>query len=474
MHKFLLSVLFSSFSLAIFSQECYDFLNDPSFANASISFIVTDASGNDTILEHDSGRSLKPASVLKLIVTAAALEKLGPEHTFRTTLGYTGKISKRGKLTGDIVITGGGDPAFASSNFPEYYKEFPDEWISGIKAIGIKKIKGRVITDDSYFDYLPIPAKWLWEDAGNYYGAGVYGASVYDNTRQIHLNTTGAIPVITSLSPGDSRLEFSNRLKAEGTSDKGYVFEAPYSNSGWLAGTVPANKEDFILKASISDPPLLLAEIFNESLINSGIKISGDPTTTRHEKKNISATATTISTITSPPLDSLLVILNHESVNLYAETLLKELGKKLRNEGSFESGIRAEYDFLREAGVDTTGLFLVDGSGLSPVNGTTAGNLASLLIYMSSRGKYFPEYLNSLPEAGREGTLRRYFQDPAFAGTTRAKSGSMTRVKSYAGYITTMSGRKLVFAMIINNFTCPPARVNQLFEEVLKELIMNK
>lgn len=473
MHKVFLSVLLVFFNISLFSQECYDFLNDTAFVNASISFIVRDASGNDTVLEYDSGRSLKPASVLKLFIASAALEQLGPKHTFRTTLGYTGKITRSGRLSGDLVITGGGDPSFASPYFPEYYTNFPDGWISEIKKLGIKRIKGRVITDDSYFDYLPLPSKWLWEDAGNYYGAGVYGTSVYDNTLKIHLRTTGAVPVITGISPDGSEMQFINRLKAEGTTDKGYVFAAPYSNSGWLAGSVPVNKEDFVLKASISDPPLFLAGILHEKLISSGIKISGKPTTVRIEKKSTEH-ATEISSIISPPLDSLLVILNHESVNLYAETLLKELGKKLKNEGSVEAGIKAEYEFLRNAGVDTTGLFLADGSGLSPINGTTAGNLVSLLIYMSSKGKYFPEYLNSLPDAGKEGTLKRYFQDPAFAGSTKAKSGSMTRVKSYAGYITTFSGRKLVFAMIINNFSCAPARVNQVFEEVLKELIMNK
>ncbi len=120
-----------------------------------------------------------------------------------------------------------------------------------------------MITDDSYYDYLPVPAKWLWEDAGNYYGAGAYGLSIFDNTYQIHLSISpdSSQLYITGITPAECRFEFTNWLVAAGTADKGYVFAAPYSTNGWLAGTLPSTLKDFVLKASIADPPFIMAKL---------------------------------------------------------------------------------------------------------------------------------------------------------------------------------------------------------------------
>ena len=118
-----------------------------------------------------------------------------------------GRLNKRnGKLTGDIIIRGGGDPALGSPYFADHYNDFISEWIEEIKKTGIKKIEGRVITDDSYFDFQPVPAKWLWEDAGNYYGAGAYGLSVFDNTYDIRFMTgEDSVLVIKEIIPDDCR-----------------------------------------------------------------------------------------------------------------------------------------------------------------------------------------------------------------------------------------------------------------------------
>ena len=254
-----------SISICSFSQEksSETFLSDSSLTHASVSLCVADAESGDIIIDYNSGISLTPASVMKLITSAAALELLGPDYTFKTSVGYTGKLNKRwGRLKGNIIITGGGDPALGSKYFSDHYDDFLQDWVTEIKKLGIKRIKGRVITDDSYYDYLPVPAKWLWEDAGNYYGAGAYGLSVFDNTYEIHFKTLSdsSLPVINKIIPDECRFELSNFLIASGTTDEGYVFAAPYSTSGWIAGTIPVNQEDFVLKASITDPPLLLAK----------------------------------------------------------------------------------------------------------------------------------------------------------------------------------------------------------------------
>jgi D-alanyl-D-alanine carboxypeptidase/D-alanyl-D-alanine-endopeptidase (penicillin-binding protein 4) len=445
--------------------------------HASASMCFLNSADGKSVFEYNADKSLIPASILKLVTSSAALELLGPEYRFKTVLGYSGKLNKlTGKLTGDIIIKGGGDPALGSDYFMDHYRRFPDNWITEILKLGIKKIEGQVITDDSRYDSQPVPAKWLWEDAGNYYGAGVFGLSVFDNTYKIHFKTLsdGSNPEITLITPGYCRYELSNQLIAAGNTDKGYVFAAPYSDSGWLAGSIPVNKDDFILKASITDPPLLLAKIIDSKLDSAGINIYGNPTTTRIDRKSYDQQPVIISEVSSPPLREIIEVLNHESVNLYAEHLLKELGKVFENKGTTEAGIEVTNRFLEDSGITASGIFMEDGSGLSPLDAVTSRSLARMLYSMKNRGKYFNDFYSSLPDAGKEGTLKNYFRDPVFEGRIKAKSGSMTRVRSYAGYLKTLSGTDLVFCIIVNNFGGPSQRIVSGIEGILKEAILNR
>lgn len=462
------------FPLTAFPQALDSFIADTSLTHASYSLYVADAGSGEAVLDVNSVKSLTPASVLKLVTTAVGLEMLGPRHTFTTSFGYTGTLSKSGLLKGDIIIRGGGDPAFASSHFAGIYSDFPVRWVDKMKITGIKKVTGKIITDDSYFDYLPVPSRWTWEDLGNYYGAGVYGASIFDNSYDIHFNTssTGTKPEITRIVPEECIYDLKNNLVAEGSTDRGYVFAAPYGNSGWISGAIPVMQNDFVLGASIPDPPLLFARIMDEKIREAGIKVKGKPSTFRIEKKEPVYEYTKISEYVSPELSEIVEVLNHESINLYAEDLVKELGKKINGSGSAENGIEIINSYLDSIGIQ--GMFIVDGSGLSPANSINARGLASLLIHMKKKGKYFDDYLNSLPDAGKEGTLKNYFRDEVFSGRLKAKSGSMTRVRSYAGYFTTMSGREMVFAFITNDFSGASVNIVSHYEEILKEIILRK
>lgn len=458
-----------------YGQEKLILPPDSALTHASLSLYVADATTGQPVLYFDEDRSLTPASILKLVTSATALELLGPEYTFTTSFGYTGKI-RHGRLRGDIIIKGGGDPAFASPYFTQAYSGFPDVWISALYRAGVRKVTGRVVTDDSWFDYHPVPSKWLWEDAGNYYGAGVYGAMVYDNTYQIHLHTLSdsAKPQITGIIPEECQVNLVNDLVSYGNTDQGYVFAAPYSSGGWITGSVPENTPDFVLEASITDPPMLLSKIIDKKLRDSGVTIKNAPTTSRllGSPWKDSGSNKIISSVTSPPLSEIIEVLNHESVNLYAETLLKEMGKRNMGSGSTDAGVRVVYGFLDSIGISTEGMNIVDGSGLSPMNSVTARGMTDLLVYMINNSAGFEYYYNSLPEAGKEGTLKNYFRDEIFGPAMRAKSGSMTRVRSYAGYLTARSGRKLAFCMIANDFSGPSRHIVSIFEEILKDVIL--
>lgn len=469
----ILPLLFISL-FAIGQQKSLDqMLSDSTMLHASVSLCIINAGTGETLIDHNGSKSFSQASVMKLVTTAAAVEMLGPGYTFTTTIGYSG-IIKKGVLGGDIIIKGGGDPTLGSERFAEHYTGFMDKWVEEIRKAGIRKITGRVITDDSYYDYQPVPPNWNWEDLGNYYGAGVYGLSIFDNTLKIHFSTgdSGTVPVITSSDPVNPGTEYVNHLMASGTSDQGYVYSAPYNSYGWISGTIPPNRPDFVLKASLTDPPLLAAALLSSKLSLAEVKISGKPSTSRILAEKRGITVTEITTTQSPPLSDIIEVLNHESVNLYAEHLVKELGKIYNDEGSTSAGTVVIKGFLDSLGVGSSGMFIEDGSGLSPQDAVNSKGLATLLYQMKKNGKYFAGYYNSLPEAGKTGTLKNVFRDPAFEGMMRAKSGTILRVKSYAGYLTAKSGNEMTFSIIVNNYTGSSTKLVADIANILKETIL--
>lgn len=468
--------LFSILVLSAQSQKFELFLSDSLMTNAAVSFFVEDTDSGKVLMSHNPKMSLIPASAMKLVTSAVALELLGPEYTFKTILGYTGSLNRRsGRLDGNIIIKGGGDPALGSEYFKDHYRDFINSWVEEIKRAGIRKIRGRIVTDDSYFDYEPVPPRWLWEDLGTYYGAGVYGLSVFDNSCRIRVKSSpdSSRVEIIGITPELHDYTFTNKLSASGKKENWYVFSAPYSRSGWFSGTIPASNEEIIIDAAITDPPLLIASILHEKLESEGIDISEEPVTIRIEPDILTGDLTLLTETVSPMLSSIADVLNKESVNLYAEHLVKELGKRYENSGTTAAGVRVIRDFLGNVGIDTTGFFIEDGSGLSSRNGVNSESLVKLLIYMRTSGKSYDLFYSSLPDAGRSGTLAQYFTDPVFDSNLKAKSGSMTRVRCYAGYFTTGSGRHLAFSILINNFQGSSGPVIKNIEEILKEIIIN-
>ncbi len=447
-------------------------LADPAMRHASVSVSFRDMTSGSQVYEYGSQKSMNPASVMKLVTAAAAFSTLGAGYTFETALSYTGTLdAATGRLTGDIVITGGGDPALGSGYFAEHYGDITDRWVKDIQRAGIKSITGRVIADDSRYGYEPVPAKWLWEDLGNYYGAGVYGLSVFDNMYEIHLKTgaEGKGTVITRVVPEECRTPLNNMLISSGSRDRGYVFASPYGSEGWMAGTVPAGRNDFVLKASVTDPPLLAATMLVNALARAGIRTGEEPVTVRTAGPAGGHAMTRIGIIKSPPLAEIIKVMNRESINLYAEHLAREMALKVSGDLRAAAGSEYLQEFISSSA--TGGMFIEDASGLSPVNAVHAAGFTDFL-YWAGAGKSWSEaFLASMSVPGEGGTLGSLFSDPLFSGRLRAKSGSMTRVRNYAGYITTVSGRRLAFCILINNFTGQGSAIAAQCSAIVKEAI---
>lgn len=437
----------------------------PELVHASIGVAVSDLNTGETLFKSEPQLSLVPASVLKTMTTATALEVFSPDYRFTTTLSYSGTV-RNDTLFGDLQVIGGGDPTLGSKYFSES-KSFLNQWVEAIQNLKIRHIQGNLILDAAIYEKQTIPDTWIWEDMGNYYGAGACGLSVFDNLYEIHLNSPAEADhptKITGISPEIPNLDLKNEvLSSDINSDQAYVFGSPLDNRRIVRGTIPKNRTDFVVKASVPDPPALLADVFRKELAGHGILISGE---TKFEK---ATEGKTISETKSPPLSEIIRETNHESVNLFAEHFLKQLAWKAYGLGTTKGGCKFVEQFWKDKGLDLSGFFMNDGSGLSRFNAVTARQLLQVLNYMHNRSAYFPIFEASLPTAGN-GTLYM-FNDQEFPDDClHAKSGSMTRVRCYVGYLKTISGRQLSFVFMLNNFSCTQTEAIRKIRSALLKL----
>jgi len=438
--------------------------------NAGYSAYVIDAV-NGSILYQTSQVSLVPASVMKIVTTAAALEVLGADYVFHTQLGITGDLNNQtGLLTGNLVLKGGCDPAFYSEYFPEHYRGTFEAWAAALSKAGIKSIKGDFIVDLSLMNGSSIPGGWLWEDIGNYYGAGVSAFTYSDNYYNIHFSSPSESdkPVtITTTVPQIDSLNLTNHvISSEINRDLAFIYGAPGSFSQLVEGTIPKGRSDFIVKAAMPDPARIAANEFIKILKLNRIEISGKILFVTTSPKDA---FTLIADKCSPPLCDLIVPLNKESINLFAEHLLREIGRSKKGSSSLDKSLEAINEFWIEKGIFLKGYYPTDGSGLSRSNGICPRTLAEVLRYMhlSSNRDYF---FNSLPLAGQSGTLQSAFKGSKLENNLQAKTGSMTRVRSLAGIFTNQKGKKVIFAVITNNFEGPQSSVGHSLEDFLNEI----
>ena len=450
-------------------------MNDPVLKNASFSFYAVDLNTGARLGEFNKKQSLITASTMKLVTSSAALEILGASYRFKTRIQHDGHIDSLGVLHGNLFIKGGGDPALGSKYFEKHYAGFKDKWVEAIQAAGIKKIKGRIIADATIYAHNVVPAGWSWSDIGNYYGAAANGLTVYDNLMKLQFSSgpnPGDSTVVECTDPFVPELIFDNKVVAANSKkDNAYVYGAPYSPYRIIEGSIPKGQESFEVKASIPDPAYLLALELEHMLYQKGVRFGNPCSTVRRlglyeGYVNNTKNRTDIHTTKSPYLTNIIYWVNMVSVNLFAEHLLKSIAIVKYGNGTTFSGALAVTKHFQKKGIDLTGFYMNDGSGLTRSNAVSAKHFVDILKYMS--GSTNGEKLKkSLPVAGVSGTLRSIGRKTAAQGKVIGKSGTMTRVKSYAGYATSTSGKKIAYAMIINNYNCTSYQVKLKFEKLM-------
>ena len=431
-----------------------------------------------TILDIDSDNMLVPASNMKLISTGAALHALGGDYRYRTSLAYDGNIIE-GVLIGDIYIIGGGDPTIASKDSIAAPMEHTFAlWERLIRDAGISEIDGRIIgTSGDFFTGMIEESSWMWNDIGTYYGAGATGLMFYENMQSFEVSA-GA-------SPGDSlsirpsfpevpwmEFRYDCCTGKAGTGDQLYMYTSDLAPTAIVRGTFAVDRKPKRLDCSNKYPELTCAHHFTKWLEQHGITCSRKASDTRLGGMVQPDSLIVMGSTSSPTLRRIAFETNHASNNLYAETMLRTLGRELRSEGSYDSSYVAIKNILKDLRVDSSrGFRIQDGSGLSRQNFVSPDFFCRFLEAMMV-SPCFEDFVESLPSPGGTGTLAYNMKNHPAEDKVRikAKSGSMNGVRCYSGYIIPKEGCKddtILFSIMVNNCTEPTWKVRPILDKIM-------
>ncbi len=471
---------FNAFNQSKLDSTFFDFRRDKSLLNANISFQVIDLDKDTLYQSFNDTISLPAASTVKLFSTASAIEILGKEYKPKTKVYTNVLIDSLGVLDGDLIIKGAADISIGSQyfNVDDSLNRIMDVWADTLYKLGLRTVKGKLIGDGSAFGYKGAPDGWTWEDLGNYYGAFPCGLSIYDNMIRYYffVGSSRTRPILTSTFPVIPNLILRNNLiSLNGVGDNSLIYGGPYSYERSIRGSLGSNNKAFLVKGSMPDPENQFLFALKEAFLKRGISIEGEVVGLRTAGDNVQS-----------PIDytNKLVLFEHigksvadvaywtnmKSVNVFAETLTSWIGKENNGDGSVENGVSVIENYWKDK-IYVNGLDLTDGSGLSRSNSVNAKNFCSLLHYMyHSNNK--DVFLNTLPIAGQSGTLSYFCKGQCSEGKIMAKSGTMRRIKSYAGYVNTLSGKRLAFALIVTNYSCSNNAIMKKMEAVMNAMYL--
>lgn len=420
----------------------------PTVASGTVGFYLAalDAPGRP-LVQRNPRQSFIPASTLKTVTTATALEKLGPEFVFETRVTWH-------PSTGDVVIRGSGDPTLGRGGWDDLF----GSWLDGLRALGVTEIRGRVVADESAWETQEVPDGWTWQDIGNYYAPPLTPLAFHDNEFRLWFRLRGAPGEPAGLYdaepwPDGLRLVDELRIGVPGSGDEAYAFGAPGALRTVVRGTLAADAGKEFIRVALPDPALFCAQEWGRFLQTRGVPVHGAATTTRRLAASGASTGfpdgRTVAVHRSAPLRDLLVPVNHRSLNLDCECLLRTLGG-----GRSRDGLAAVRAHWAARNLPLAGYEQTDGSGLSRTNMITPELLARITA-AAIAGPHGEDFLASLPELGTpESTLRRL---PASrqGAILRAKSGSLERVSAYTGHLRAAGGRRYVFSLLVNNYDGP-------------------
>ena len=446
----------------------------PLVQNGVVALSVRRVSDGICLFGQHEYTSLSTASTLKLVSTGTALATLGAAFTYTTYLEYDGAL-RDSTLEGNLYVRGTGDPSLGSGRFKGYpgWAALMQDMAAQVRRLGIRRISGRVVGDGSFYTDQPAPDSWPYGDLGNYYGAGLFGLNINENLYSVYLDA-GAKPdapaPLLRTDPALPYLTFTNRALTgpATTTDDIYLYGAPFQNTVTVTGVVPLKRTNYSADGALPDPAYFTAHALTEQLRRDKVAVANVPVA--HQPGNfgsgvvipgVGANALSVKPLRrnelarygSPPLSELARETNFESLNLYAEALLRSAGRQLRRgaTASWPESISALTTFWQSKGVDVAGFRPRDGSGLSTSGAMTAHNMTSFLAAMT-REPVYTDFYASIPVVGQSGTVKNLARNTKAAGNIRAKSGTIEGVRAYAGYFTATDGTRMCFSLMINKY----------------------
>jgi D-alanyl-D-alanine carboxypeptidase/D-alanyl-D-alanine-endopeptidase (penicillin-binding protein 4) len=464
-------------------------VSQPRFAAGLLGVKIVSLDTGKTLFEHQAGKLFSPASNSKLYTVALALDQLGGSYRIKTSLYAASKPDPQGTLPADLIVYGRGDPTINTRlNGGEIFEALRP-LVSALTNAGVKDIAGDLIGDESFFRGNPYGSGWDCDDLQYYYGAEISALTINDNILQLSAKPgeREGVPCRLTLSPAPTYLAVSNRTQTVAAGGRRSInLHRPLGqNVLYVSGQLALEDPGYSADATIHNPAGLFMALFKEALARSGIKVNGKLRTVNWLDRQVEpldlSKLVELGSAESPPLRELAREIQKPSQNLYTDLLLAHMGEVERRSpnrrelgggtqpiesdsapavSSEDLGVRALYRFLTKIGIPRGDVQFEEGSGLSRNNLTTPNATIALLQYMSRHAEA-EACLNSLPVAGRDGTLRNRMKDTPAAGNLRAKTGTLRWANSLSGHVTTAAGERLIFSIMLNRYVAganPPAR----------------
>lgn len=443
--------------------------------------LVVDAASGETLYQKNAEKYFVPASNMKLLTTALALDTLAPDYRFRTTLETDGTLSSDGRLSGHLILVGRGDANLSNRKFPFDTKEEFDgppekvlaELVEAVVARGLKEITGDVVGDDSYFPRERYPDGWEIDDMVWEYGAAVSAIVVDDNTVTLTLTPgeKAGSPVQVSVEPPAQEFTVKSEVTTTGAREKPELrlTREPGADSVVVSGVLPAKGSAHKLVLAIQEPAQHAAALLARLLAEKGVKLDGK-VRAQHDPAPVEAQRTVLAEHLSIPLGDSVKLVNKISQNLHTEVLLRTAARQSGRWTDQEDLTRFPEAFYAKAGIPAGDVIQTDGSGLSRHDLVTPRAFVALLQY-AQKQPWFPVFYASLPVAGVDGTLNERMKSAGVSGRIHAKTGSVSHVRTLSGYAETPGGRRLIFSFLSNNESAKNHEVHDAIDGLCQAML---
>jgi serine-type D-Ala-D-Ala carboxypeptidase/endopeptidase (penicillin-binding protein 4) len=434
-------------------------------SNAKAGIVIADLSSGDVLFETSADTPMKPASNMKIITTAAALSKRGPEFTFQTSV-LSSVPAKNGTLPGNLYFQGGGDPFLVQ----EQLWKITDS----LRSHGLRHVKGNIVIDAGFFDDVPFPDK-NWKRINNRYSYNAPTSGVAFNFNSVGVEVKPGDKIgdhaMVALQPDSKYFTVTNNTRTGRSGSRiSLVLDLKETEGACiidLKGSIPINCKPQLYWRHVKQPALYCGITFLDYLTQCGIRLDG-----RVVEGTVPEDAQILTTHTSRPLSTLLRDANKYSNNFMMEQILKTIGTGADSKpGSTEEGIRQVTEFLWETGMDIEGFVMQDGSGLSSGNRITARQACHLIRYIVNTSTYSPEFLNCLPIAGVDGTLKKRLKADPRHRMVRAKTGIINGATCLSGIVDGRGGQGLVFSLLFNTTHNRHRELKKCQDKILIQLL---